>query len=239
MGVGRANRFCAVVRAGAERRSGISVDSLRRMIEAVGYLGSALIVVSLLMTRILRLRVIGLMGSVAFLIYGLLIYSVPIVITNVVIIAINATFLWRANQIAEWFSLLEVRPMSRYLEEFLRFHHDDILTYQPEWDGTVAESDLAIFVLRDMQPAMVMIGAVGTGTMELRLDFAIPRFRDYRMGKFLYDSNAQFFADKNVTTVTAVGQTKGHARYLKKMDFAESEQPGRYERSLSPPHASG
>jgi hypothetical protein len=235
----RVNRFCAVLRADEEGRRGISFDSLTRMIEAVGYLGSALIVVSLLMTRILRLRVIGLMGSTAFVIYGLLIHSVPIVITNVVIIVINATFLWRANQVTEWFSLLEVRPVSRYLEEFLRFHHDDILTYQPNWDGTVAESDLAILVLRDMQPAMVIVGAVGTGTMELRLDYAIPRFRDYRMGRFLYDFNAQFFADKNVTTVTATGQTKGHAKYLKKMDFAESEQPGRYERSLSPRNASG
>jgi hypothetical protein len=74
---------------------------LTRMIEAVGYLGSALVITSLLMTRILRLRVISLMGSTAFLIYGLLIGSVPIVITNVVIMGINTTFLWRATRVTE------------------------------------------------------------------------------------------------------------------------------------------
>jgi len=177
------------------------------------------------------------MGSTAFVVYGLLINSVPIVITNAVIIVINATYLWRANQITEWFYLLEVRPDSRYLEEFLRFRHDDILTYQPDWSGRVAESDLTVLVLRDMQPAMVIVGAIEAGTLDLRLDYAIPQFRDYRMGKFLYDANAQFFADRSVTTITASGETKSHVRYLKKMHFAESE-PGRYERFLAPRNAS-
>jgi hypothetical protein len=47
------------------------------MIAAVGYLGSMLVMASLLMTRILRLRVISLMGSPPFLVYELLIGSVP------------------------------------------------------------------------------------------------------------------------------------------------------------------
>jgi hypothetical protein len=201
------------------------------MIEAVGYLGSALVITSLLMTRILRLRVISLMGSTAFLIYGLLIGSVPIVITNVVIMGINTTFLWRATRVTERFSLLEIRPDSLYLEEFLQFHHEDILVHEPDWNGETADSDLTALVLRDMQPAMAIVGKVGKGAMELRLDYAIPRFRDYRMGRFLYDSNAEFFLDKKITTIWASGQTESHAKYLRRMGFAETE-PGRYERSL-------
>ena len=201
------------------------------MIEAVGYLGSALVIASLLMTRILRLRVISLMGSTAFLIYGLLIGSVPIVITNVVIMGINITFLWRATRVTERFSLLEIRPDSLYLEEFLQFHHEDIRVHQPDWNGDVADSELTALVLRDMQPAMAIVGKVRKGAMELRLDYAIPRFRDYRMGRFLYDSNAEFFLGKKITTISASGQTESHAKYLKRMGFAETGT-GRYERSL-------
>jgi hypothetical protein len=205
---------------------------LTRMIEAVGYLGSALVITSLLMTRILRLRVISLIGSTAFLMYGLLIASVPIVITNVVIMGINITFLWRATRVTERFSLLEVRPDSRYLKEFLQFHHEDILVHQPDWNGEIADPELTVLVLRDMQPAMAIVGKVGRGAMELRLDYAIPRFRDYRMGRFLYDSNAEFFLDKKITTISASGQTASHVKYLKRMGFSETE-PGRYERSLT------
>jgi hypothetical protein len=208
------------------------------MIEAIGYLGSALVITSLLMTRILRLRVISLMGSTAFLIYGLLIGSVPIVITNIVIMLINTTFLWRATRVKEWFSLLEVLPGSRYLEEFLQFHHEDILLNQPDWNGKVADSDLTVLVLRDMQPAMAIVGRVRGSDMELRLDYAIPRFRDYRMGRFLYDSNADFFLDRRIITIAASGQSKSHAHYLERMGFSEIVT-GRYERSLSHQDAAG
>lgn len=208
------------------------------MIELIGYLSSALVVVSLLMTRILRLRVIGLIGSTTFLIYGLLIGSLPIVITNVVIMIINSTFLWRATQMTEWFSLLEVRPDSRYLGEFLRFHHERILVNQPDWDGVVADTDLAVLVLRDMQPAAVIVGSVGTGAMELRLDFAIPQFRDYRMGKFLYNSSSRFFINKNITTIATSARTKRYMGYLEKVGFTESA-PGRYERSIVQQTAGG
>lgn len=211
--------------------SRLSKDNLTHMIEAVGYLGSALVVTSLLMTRIFRLRVIGLVGSTTFLIYGLLIGSVPIVITNAVIMIINIAFLWQATRVTEWFSLLEVRPESRFLEEFLRFHREDILDYQPDWNGEVGHSDLTVLVLRDMQPAMAIVGTVGEGAMELRLDYAIPQFRDYRAGRFLYGSNSKFFVDNDITAITASARTKHHVRYLKKMGFAETEA-GRYELSL-------
>lgn len=202
------------------------------MIEAIGYLASALIILSLTSTRILRLRVMSLLGSSTFLLYGFLIASIPIMVTNAVIIVINVVFLWRATRVKEWFSLLEVRPDSLYLEEFLRFHHDDIVTSQPDWDGTVGDADVAALILRDMLPAMAIVGSTDDGTLHLRLDYAIPRFRDYRMGRFLYDSNPEFFADKGVHTIEANARTKMHARYLAKMGFTESE-PGRYQRSIT------
>ncbi|MGI9528504.1 MAG: hypothetical protein ACR2NG_02245 [Acidimicrobiia bacterium] len=201
------------------------------MVELVGYLGSTLVIISLLMTRILRLRVIGLMGSATFLIYGLLIGSIPIMITNTVIIVINAVFLWRANQIDEWFHLLEVRPDSLYLADFLNFHEGDILVYQPDWDGHVADPDLVVFVLRDTRPAMLMIGSIDDDLIDLRLDYAIPQFNDYRMGKFLYESNVDFFAEKGVTTIEAHARTRPHVRYLLKMGFIQTG-PEQFERSL-------
>ena len=202
------------------------------MVEFVGYVASALVVMSLLMTRILRLRIIGLIGATTFVIYGLLIGSLPIVITNGAIMVINITFLWRATRVTEWFHLLEVRPESRYLGDFLDFYREDIVESQPEWSGDVHGSDLTVFVLRDMQPAMAIVGSVRGNTMDLRLDYAIPRFRDYRMGRFLYDSNADFFLGRDITTIVSSGQTKAHAGYLRKMGFEET-QPGRYERSLT------
>lgn len=58
------------------------------------------------------------------------------------------------------------------------------------------------------------------------------------MDRFLYDSNAGFFLDKKIITISASGQTESHAKYLKRMGFAETE-PGRYERSLIQQNTAG
>ena len=50
--------------------------------ELIGYLASALIVVSLAMRSVVRLRTISLVGSVTFVVYGLLIGSWPVVVSR-------------------------------------------------------------------------------------------------------------------------------------------------------------
>ena len=60
--------------------------------ELVGYVASALVVASLAMTSVVRLRTISLAGSVTFVVYGVLIGSVPIIITNASIGIATPTF---------------------------------------------------------------------------------------------------------------------------------------------------
>ena len=57
--------------------------------ELVGYAASALVVASLAMTSVVRLRAISLIGSVTFVVYGVLIGSVPIVVTNAAIVPVG------------------------------------------------------------------------------------------------------------------------------------------------------
>lgn len=59
-------------------------------IELFGYLGSTLVVVSMLMASVVKLRVINMIGSVISASYALIIGSFPLVLMNVCLIAINA-----------------------------------------------------------------------------------------------------------------------------------------------------
>ncbi len=45
------------------------------------------------MTSVVRLRMLSLAGSVAFVVYGILIESIPIIVTNGAIALINVWFL--------------------------------------------------------------------------------------------------------------------------------------------------
>ena len=59
------------------------------MIDFIGYIASVMVVFSLLMRDIFMLRIINTAAAFWFIIYGCLINSYPIIITNLAIIFIN------------------------------------------------------------------------------------------------------------------------------------------------------
>ena len=60
------------------------------MIELFGYLGSTLVVVSMLMASVVKLRVINMIGSIISGTYALIIGSFPLALMNFCLIVINA-----------------------------------------------------------------------------------------------------------------------------------------------------
>lgn len=64
------------------------------MTEIIGYIASAIVLISFLMKNIKKLRVINTIGCLIFIVYGVLLnFSIPIIITNSVIVGINIYFL--------------------------------------------------------------------------------------------------------------------------------------------------
>jgi len=59
-------------------------------IELVGYAGTGFTVVAYGMKRIVPLRIAGILSSVAFLSYGMLMQSYPLVLMEVLLLPINA-----------------------------------------------------------------------------------------------------------------------------------------------------
>jgi hypothetical protein len=219
----------------AERAPGIvgamDADTIYTLI---GYAGSLLVIVSLSMTSVLKLRLIGLAGSLTFLVYGLLIGATPVVVTNVVIVGIHSFYLYRAWTDRDYFSVLAVYPASRYLAEFFDFYSEDIDRFFPGFAYRADDEALTVLVLRNMVPAGAFVGrpAGDAGVLEVDIDYAIPRYRDFKLGKYLFETRADFFTSKGWNTLQAVPTTTVHARYLARMGF-ESAGDGRYRRSLT------
>lgn len=65
------------------------------LIEWVGYIASLLIVISLMMTSIIKLRIINSIGCLLFVIYGIYVSAYPVVISNALIIIINIYNLYK------------------------------------------------------------------------------------------------------------------------------------------------
>ena len=89
-------------------------------IEIVGYLASALILLSIVQKSILRLRVLGLIGAFTFLVYSIAIGAYPIAVLNVIAATIHLWYLRKLTRHQdEVFRVLHVGPESKYLADFL------------------------------------------------------------------------------------------------------------------------
>lgn len=188
--------------------------------EVIGYIGSALVILSLTQKSILKLRLIGLAGAVFFVVYSLLIGAIPILIVNASIIVIHIYFLrglLKAD--TDYFEVLRVRKESRYLEHFLEFYDEDLHRFHPEFTYTPSDDQVAAFVLRDLVPAGLFIGEMDDhGTLHVKLDYVIPQYRDLKIGQYLY-SRSGFMEDLKCDCVMSVSGSHMHTKYLEKMGF--------------------
>jgi hypothetical protein len=58
-------------------------------IELLGYIGTAVVMASFMMSNVKRLRIVNSIGCSIWILYGFQIESMPVVLTNVGILAIN------------------------------------------------------------------------------------------------------------------------------------------------------
>lgn len=199
--------------------------------ELVGYLASALVVTSLAMTSVVRLRMISLTGSITFVVYGVLIESVPIMITNASIAVINTWFLSRELGGRRDLGAVVVPPDSPFLLDFLAHHASDIATFQPEYDID-APFDFAVVLTRDGLPAGVVLGTREQDRLDIDLDYVLKTYRDSRLGSWLYGRGAGVFRSAGIAEVTSAAGRHTHPGYLERMGFRYDTETARFTRTL-------
>ncbi|HET6231576.1 MAG TPA: hypothetical protein VFE05_16000 [Longimicrobiaceae bacterium] len=189
--------------------------------EIIGYVASGLVAVSLMMSRILRLRVINLVGSATFAVYGLLIHAYPVAAMNTFIVFINVYYLAKMMRSREYFRLLKVEPTSEYVGYFLRFYEQEVRLYLPGFSFAPAADQLTLLILRDLVPAGLFIAEpAGQGTLRVLVDFVIPQYRDFKTGNYLYREQAEFFRARGVRDFVTSPGNPVHAQYLRKIGFS-------------------
>ena len=191
-------------------------------LQLLGYAASILIATSLLMRSIVRLRVINMAGAATFSLYGFLIGAYPVGILNLMTTAINAIQLVRLQRRREIFRILEIRPDAPYLHYFLDFQGDDIRRFFPKFGSHPHEGEgsrLALFVLRDLVPAGVLLGTIRDERFDVDLDYVVPQYRDMKVGRFLFSDEADFFRRRGVREILSPAETDVHADYLRHMGF--------------------
>lgn len=208
-------------------------------VEALGYLASALVILSLAMRSVVRLRIISLCGSVTFLIYGYLIESPPVMVTNGSIAFINLWFLRQEFFVSPAnrhdLGVSSIRPDSPFLTDFIEYHAGDIGRFQPDFRMPGGDDAMSLLLTRDGLPAGLLVGRRTGDTLAIDLDYVLREHRDSRIGQWIYGPGADVFRDAGVRRLTATALTVDHDRYLRRMGFAPAgngDEPTRFELPL-------
>ncbi len=193
------------------------------MLEMIGYVASAVILVSLLMSSVKKLRLINLAGSMIFAVYGFMILSYPTAVMNLGIVAIDLYYLIKLQKTKDRFGMVELDKDSKLFLEFFEFYKEDIKQFMDvDFDYTNPKLK-KYFITRNTVPAGLFIGRINDKNMEILLDYTTPTYRDYKVGQYLYDGSYDFFNDLGVLYFTSKPGSKKHEEYLYKMGFVKVE----------------
>lgn len=202
-------------------------------LDALGWGGSVLLIVSLAVSGVLRFRALNLVASVVLTIFNVLLGIWPMVAMNGVIAGINVWHLvrlLRGTDDERRYDVVAVVPDEEYLAHLLRVHDADIQRHNPgfAWDAVTAAGARrwAFLVLRgDETVGLVLLARevragdgqdAGIGRVEL--DYVTPRYRDLSVGTFVYRRGSRL-ADLGLHRLVANDRMLDRDAYFRGVGF--------------------
>lgn len=190
-----------------------------------GYLASLLLALGLLVSNDLKFRWLNTGGNVAFIIYGVVLGAVPIILTNSILLVINLFWLYKIYNRKERFELLEFSSGGIMIDRFLSFYQKDIAAHFPDFKREKLDGNLNFVVLRDLVIANIFSATLADdGSAKVIINYTVTKYRDYKVGRFIFDKEKQFLLSKGVKTIYYTSVTnKRHRKFLSVMGFTMQE----------------
>ena len=163
---------------------------------ALGWVGSALLLWSLMQARVLRFRLINLVACTLLVVFNAILGIWSMVAMNVALAVINLYFIRkllgdRHDEVA--YDVLEVGADDAYLRHVLTVHADDIAALFPAYRADEPSGRSAFLVQRgDETVGVVLLRDAGDGVAQVDVDYVTPRFRDFTPGEFVYRRSGLF-----------------------------------------------
>ncbi len=192
-----------------------------------GYLASLLLAAGLLVSNDLKFRWLNTGGNIAFIVYGVVLGAVPIILTNVILLAINLFYLYKIYNRKEHFELLEFSSGGILVDRFLSFYEADIASHFPGFSRHQLENNLNFVVLRDLVIANIFSAQLADdGRANVIINYTVPKYRDYKVGRFIFDKEKQYLISKGVKNLWyQTVANRRHKKFLAVMGFVKKTSP--------------
>ncbi len=185
-------------------------------IEIFGYIGTVLVIVSMMMTSVLKLRVINICGGFISMVYSIIGGAWPVVVMNFCLIVINIFQIIKQFRQKQTFGHITVDENDASLKYFLSYYKNDIEKYFPEYTLKTQENTEIHITYIEGEPAGVLVGTRENNILNIEMDYAAPKYRDFKVAKFLFSQ----LSEEGITTLTANAEKGQDERYLKRLGFS-------------------
>ena len=183
-------------------------------LELFGYIGTALVILSMIMTSVVKLRVFNICGSVISLTYAILSIAFPVAVLNLVLIVINTMQLIHHYRAKRSLRYVMVDKDDGFLALIIEHYNSDLYDFFP---NAKFEGDIFI-VFSGVTVVGVLAGTQNGNTMDIHVDYAAPGYRNYSIASFLFPILKSRGVDGVCTDKAA---NNSHRRYLKGIGFHE------------------
>jgi hypothetical protein len=197
---------------------------------ALGYIASAFLAYSLLITNALKFRWLNLTGCLFFIFYGILIEAFPVILANSILFVINLYHLVRLYISKESFEMLPFEEEGILLTKFVEFYKKEISDYFPQFKFEAAKNKISFVVIRDLVIANLFVARITeNGDALVEINYTLNQYRDYKIGRFIFEREKEFLISRGVKKIVYENmQNKNHIRFLKVMGFQNNLEKGKH-----------
>ena len=196
-------------------------------LQILGYAASIIVATGMMMSSLKTLRWVNLFGAIGFSTYGYIIGALPVGILNSFIVLVDVFYLIQIYTKKEYLKALPVRADNKLLTEFLEFYKKEIKKIFPDFYYKPEINKFSFFILRDVAIAGIILAReYEPEVLKISLDFTIKQYRDFKVGKYVYDVYVENFKEAGYNLLIAFPIIKKHKKYFKKMGFVETNHNG-------------
>ncbi len=192
--------------------------------DGVGYAASLIILVSMLLTNVYRLRQLNLVGALVFALYGYWVRAWPVVFMNLLIAGVDV---WHLLQMLRYSAFFDLAPATsvgaEYLKRFFLFHERELMKFAPGLTFEELQAAHTCVLFRNMLPVGLFAYRQAGPDADIVIDFMIGEYRDFKAGRYLYKTKRMFFKEQGIKRFHAVARHPTQPKYFLQNGFVRED----------------
>lgn len=189
-------------------------------IEWLGYASSLLVLISLSMKSVVKLRILNGIGSGLFALFAFVTESYPTFAMNAALVLIDGYYLYKMLHTVDAFEILEVQAGDALVQRLIQQNQLDIVRiFGPE--ALAQATHFAVYMRNNDLAGLVGWKPLEDGTAQIYIDFVVRSYRDTAVGRHFFVNDTSFWQKRNFGTLIMKDPSRYHAPYLARVGFVQ------------------